>query len=127
MKRVVLDASAVLAMFFDEPGGDRVLKVIDRAVCCAPIVTEIVTRLINMGRSESEAESDFRLSGIPVEPLDMNLAIKAGQLRAVTRERGLSLGDRSCLALAMRDGARVMTADRPWQGLDLGVEIELIR
>lgn len=127
MSRVILDASAVLAVFFDEPGADRVLEVIDRGVCCAPIVTEIVTRLIDLGRTEREAETDFRLSGIPVEPFDGDLAIKAGQLRAATKHRGLSLGDRSCLALAMREGASVMTADRPWKDLDVGVEIEVIR
>jgi PIN domain nuclease of toxin-antitoxin system len=37
------------------------------------------------------------------------------------------LGDRSCLALARSLGAPLLTADRAWQRIDLGIEIELIR
>ena len=43
------------------------------------------------------------------------------------RQDGLSLGDRACLALAMRERSRVLTADRAWSDLDLGVELALIR
>ncbi|WP_236627700.1 hypothetical protein [Caulobacter sp. B11] len=43
------------------------------------------------------------------------------------RHRGLSLGDRACLALAMREKLPVMTADRAWSDLDLPVEVVLIR
>ena len=55
------------------------------------------------------------------------LAVAAGQLRAATQEKGLSLGDRACVALAMREQAGIVTADRAWAGLDPGVEVELIR
>jgi PIN domain nuclease of toxin-antitoxin system len=45
----------------------------------------------------------------------------------LTRHLGLSLADRACLALARRRSARVVTADRTWAGLAVGVEIETIR
>ena len=61
------------------------------------------------------------------EPLSAAQASAAGLLRRMTRAQGLSLGDCCCLALALERGARVMTADRAWAGLDLGVEIEVIR
>ncbi len=44
-----------------------------------------------------------------------------------TRNRGLSLADRACLALALDKGWPVMTADRAWAGLDIDVEVEMIR
>lgn len=44
-----------------------------------------------------------------------------------TRQFGLSLADRSCLALAIEKEADVLTADRAWTTLDLGGEIQLIR
>jgi PIN domain nuclease of toxin-antitoxin system len=45
-------------------------------------------------------------------------------LRITTRGRGLSFGDRACLALANSLGATILTADRTWAGLD---RVELIR
>ena len=42
-------------------------------------------------------------------------------------EKGLSLGDRACLALASLTGRIVVTADRVWPELDLGIDIRLIR
>jgi ribonuclease VapC len=46
-----------------------------------------------------------------------------------TRSAGLSLGDRACLALAVRLGTKALTADRSWSRIAraVGVEVELIR
>ena len=49
------------------------------------------------------------------------------RLRSVTRHAGLSLGDRACLALGDRLGCPVVTADRVWASLDVGVAIVVIR
>lgn len=54
-------------------------------------------------------------------------AVQAGELRRTTRSTGLSLGDRACLALAASRGLQVLTADRAWTGLSIGLEIECIR
>ena len=44
-----------------------------------------------------------------------------------TRALGLSLGDRACLALGLRGGLPVLTADHAWQQLTLGVVVQVIR
>jgi ribonuclease VapC len=49
------------------------------------------------------------------------------RLRPLTRAQGLSLGDRACLATGLRLGRPVITADRSWAALDVGVTIQLIR
>jgi PIN domain nuclease of toxin-antitoxin system len=46
---------------------------------------------------------------------------------ALTKAHGLSLADRACLALAKRLDLPVVTADRDWAGLDLGITVQLIR
>jgi len=45
----------------------------------------------------------------------------------MTRSSGLSFGGRACLALAEHRGVPVVTADRSWQSLNIGIEIRLIR
>ena len=65
--------------------------------------------------------------GLDVMPFDTGLAYAAGLLRDATREAGLSLGDRACLALAGRDGLPALTADRSWERLRVGVDVRPIR
>jgi PIN domain nuclease of toxin-antitoxin system len=60
---------------------------------------------------------------------DLTAALAAGHLRPATRGAGLSLGDRSCLALARTLGLPALTADRSWLGVAdaVGVRVEMIR
>jgi ribonuclease VapC len=63
--------------------------------------------------------------GISVVPFDASDAQLAAELWP--RARSLSLADRACLALGMRLNAPVLTADRAWADLDIGVNVRLIR
>lgn len=64
---------------------------------------------------------------LDVRPFDRDLAFAAGALLPATRDRGLSLGDRACLALAQELGRTALTTDRAWRDVDVGVAIEVIR
>ncbi|MGH9061785.1 MAG: PIN domain-containing protein, partial [Acidimicrobiales bacterium] len=67
-------------------------------------------------------------AGVTIEPLTADDGELAGALRAITGGQQLSLGDRCCLALAIRSTPPiVMTADRVWPNLDLPIEVRLIR
>jgi len=127
MTAYVLDSSAVLAVLLDESGADNALRYFQSGQCCSVNVTEIVARLIDKGRTPDEAVSDFLDTGIDIDGFDPELAILAGRLRAATKHKGLSLGDRACLAMAIRKNAVAVTADRDWADLDVGCKIELIR
>ena len=72
------------------------------------------------------ARTNILALGVEVVPFSEAEAEAAGALLGVHRGR-LSLGDCACLATARQHGLPVMTADRAWAGLDLGVEIRLIR
>lgn len=124
---VVLDTSAILALLFDEPGRERVASVLDEASVSAVNLAEIVTKLIDVGYADEDMEQAVEAFLPFVAPFDVPLAIAAGAMRRGTRQHGLSLGDRACLALAQRDSAQALTADRAWSQLDIGVAVDVIR
>lgn len=123
----VLDASAVLALLQAEPGAERVAEALAGAGMSAVNFSEVIAKLAERGMGEDELEEV--LAAVPVEVLsfDRGQAVAAGLLRPLTREAGLSLADRACLAAAAEAGARVLTTDRAWSRLDIGVEVEVIR
>ena len=127
MASFVLDASAVLALLNKEPGGDVVRTSLREATISAVNLAEVGTKLSDQGASQSDIRDALRFLELSVEPFDEDAAIASTELRPMTRHRGLSLGDRVCLALAARHEIPVLTADRNWSTLDLGVDIRLIR
>jgi PIN domain nuclease of toxin-antitoxin system len=62
-----------------------------------------------------------------VEPYTREQARIAGDLIATTEKYGLSLGDRSCLALAITLKAPVYTTEQLWRNLKVGIPIHVIR
>jgi ribonuclease VapC len=127
MADCVLDASAVLARLRAERGGDVVQARAPDAVISAVNYAEVISKLIDLGVSVEAAAAAIGELELAVFPFDEIDAARTAALRAATRRRGLSLGDRACLALAERLGLPVLTADRAWAELDLGVEVVLIR
>ena len=123
----VFDSSALLAMTFDEPGANIATRWLDDGLISAVNVAEVLGRYLDQGASDDQARRWFEDFGLDVRPFDRGLAFAAGLLRRQTRDHGLSLGDRACLSLAMRERTAVVTADKAWETLDLDVEIQLIR
>ena len=123
----VLDASAVLALLNEEPGGDAVADVVENARICTVNSAEVGGKLIDAGMSSDEAREAVKLLLLDSVPLDDELAHATAALRSVTKSKGLSLGDRACLALAIRENAVAVTADRKWAELDIGCDIQVIR
>ena len=114
-------------MTFREPGAGRVASALSEGVLSSVNASEIVARLVDHGWSDAKARGSLRAYRLPIRAFDETLAVEAGLLRRTTRGQGLSLGDRACLALARRERALVLTADRAWTALKLDVEVELIR
>lgn len=124
---VVLDTSALLAALWGEPGSDRVDRVIGTAKVSSVNLSELAAKLVDRGGSDTEVGAVLDDLGVTVVPMDARHARVAGLLRRSTRTAGLSLGDRACLALALAEGIPVLTTDRVWAELDIGVKVEVIR
>lgn len=129
----VVDASALLAYFHGEPGASVVAEALSGiSVVSAVNWAEVLSKFVDEGedpdslaeRLESEGVLSLGLEVLPVTAIDARMIAR---LRPLTRSAGLSLGDRACLALALRLEYGALTADRPWASLDLGLEIKLIR
>ena len=127
MSDVVLDASAILAIVFGEPGEERAMALVSSALVSAVNLSEAAAKMNEQGFDAGEAETLLEGLGMDVAEFGRRDAYGAGRLRRETRGAGLSFGDRACLALAMREGLAVETADRAWAELDLGVRVEVIR
>lgn len=128
MAEGVLDASAIMAFARNEPGGDFVGGFFPGALVCTVNLSEVVAKTADQAPEKiDEVWNGLMALKMSVVPFDIDLARRAGELRAATRKAGLSFGDRACLALAEREGLPAITADHHWAKLDIGIDIKLIR
>jgi ribonuclease VapC len=117
----------VLALLFGEHGAEIVAGLIaEGAVISAVNLSEVATVLV---RRELDVDGilDPLTRQVAVIPFTDEDALSAAALYSVGGQRGLSLADRACIALARRLGTTAATADQAWSGLDAGVEITMIR
>lgn len=125
--RLLLDASALLALVFEEPGAELVLAALDGAAISAVNQAEVIEIAGRHGLDPARAATWAEELSLPLIAFNTSMAARAGALLAGFRWRGLSLGDAACLGTASVLGVPVLTADRLWAELDLGVEVRLLR
>lgn len=128
MSNSVVDSSAVLILVQDEPGAAEAASVVAAGALISSVnFSEVVAKLADWGITEREIRARLARLVLQIVDFDADQALRAGMLRQVTRAAGLSLGDRACLALAQGRDLPVVTADRSWRSLNIGVEIRLLR
>lgn len=127
MKKFSLDSSAFIAYVFDEKGADEAYKYLYNSIISSVIFCEFISLMIEKGFTLDESREVVDSFGIEIIDFDEEQAIIAAELRSKTKSKGLSLGDRACLALATIKKIPVVTADKIWSKLDIGVNIKLIR
>lgn len=129
MSRVVLDASAVIALLKGERGASKVAGVLGDAAIGVFNHAEIVSHYVHLGAPIGEIRT--MLGALPLTIIDgtESLSWDAGAMRAVTSSKGLTLGNRLCLALARQLHLPAYTADQHWKEFaeELGVKIVTIR
>lgn len=126
MNNIVLDSSAILAVILQEKGSEFVEPLLDGGKVSSVNIAETFSKLAEKGRLTDSTVEDFRQLGLEIIDFDYEQAVKAAELRPLTKHLGLSLGDRSCLALAILQGATAVTADKDWKSLSF-CPIEVIR
>lgn len=128
MNRIVLDASALLAVLNQEPGADKLTpELLSTSASSTVNLAEVQGKLVARGIDPDDA---WEAALAPIrDSVDFTAehARIAGLLVVQTRPLGLSLEDRACLALALSLKSPVYTADKSWKSLKLGVRIHVIR
>lgn len=128
MSRIVLDASAALAVLHQEPGAERLTpELLSDAVISSVNLAEVQAKLVNCGVNPDDAWEASLAIVTDVLPFNHEHARLAGDLITQTRRLGLGLGDRACLALGLSIKAAVYTADASWSKLKIAVRIHVIR
>jgi ribonuclease VapC len=118
MNRIILDASAILAVIHQESGYEKLTpQLLARAVASTVNLAEVQGKLVSRGWMSDEAWEDATSPIQEVLSFNEEQARIAGDLIARTRRLGLSLGDRACLALGTALKAQVYTAEKTWKGL----------
>ena len=127
--QAVIDASALLAVLNNEPGGSAVVPLLGGAAMSTVNWSEVAQKALHHGVTTrpNDLRSDIEALGVEFHAFSSSQAEAAAVLWASTRRAGLSLGDRACLALAIELGVTAVTADTMWDGLSLPVAVRVIR
>ena len=126
--KILLDTSAIIALIKKEKG----YQVVDDILATSSISTvnfsELIAALAREGVS-SEDIDEITENIIPyIIPFDHETSIVAGKLITTTNSKGLSLGDRTCIATALQLDLPVYTADKIWAELGIpNLKLKLIR
>jgi predicted nucleic acid-binding protein len=125
----VLDASAMLAYIYDEPGADRVEAILTDAEAevymNAATLGEVFYDIMQEEGKEAalQALARIRNSGIKIIPLDEDLAISTANLKSFS---GIPYVDGMAAATALEHNATLTTLDPDFERLKGHIKIEWI-
>jgi predicted nucleic acid-binding protein len=133
MRTTILDASAVLALFFDEPGAEKLEALFQQAAeADKPLLITAANWaevLLQMQRKRGEdgakaARALERTMPLEIVPLDKDLAEAAAQLQL---EHGFGLARAFAVALSKSKKAQLVTADTTLKPLESLIKIHWLR
>jgi PIN domain nuclease of toxin-antitoxin system len=128
MSKIVFDASTLIALFAKENGYETIRKHLKDAIISSVNIAEVYKYCIEtQNLTATEAKSLVKLADIKIIEFSSEQALISATLITKTKQYGLSLGDRACLALAISGQYSIITCDQIWQQLDIGVKIMMAR
>jgi len=128
--RLVLDAFALLAYLQEEPGHERVLRLLEDAAServslsmCTVNFGEVLYWLERRRGAAAALALAANVRGLPVRLVDadLDLTVRAARVKAVSP---VSLADAYAAALAQRLEAAVLTGDPDFQRLEGAVAVQ---
>lgn len=126
--RVILDASALLALIQEETGAEIIKPLLKFSVMSAVNVTETLSVLQRTNISPEEGLTLITDIVTTIVPFDLEQAEQVAKLHPLVQPQGLSLADRACIVLGIKLQIPIYTADRIWDELKLdNIDIRLIR
>lgn len=125
--KLIVDASVVLAVYLGEDGSEGVSEQLYEAAISVVNLSEVYRKLVDSGVTLADAVATVGAFRLEAVPFDERQSVETARLRPVTRHIGASFADRACLGLASLESVPVVTADKKWDLLDLGLDIRQIR
>lgn len=124
---VVLDASALLAYLQNEPRSEIIDNVLSHSIMSSVNWSEVVQKAIVKQIDIDGMRQELEILGLTIVPFTLEEAELTANLWKITRQYGLSLGDRACLGLGLYLNLAVYTADKVWTRLNLPIKVHCIR
>jgi len=126
--KIVFDSSALIMLFAKEPGYESVKHNLKYAIISSVNIAEVYKYCIEVQNlAEDDCRCLIKLSGIKIIDFCEEQALISARIIKKTKQHGLSLGDRGCIALAMFKNHSILTCDKIWQKVDLDVEFIMAR
>ena len=124
----LFDASALLALLYEEQGAEIVEKHVDDAAILSVNLAEVVGLLARRGMHLSSIDRAIAALGLRVSPFTAAMAWRTGAFRAQLSS-ALGVADCCCLAAASILALPAFTADAAWRSAApiFGVDVRLIR
>lgn len=125
---ILLDASCILAVIFEEAGTDLVQPVLPTSFITAVNLAECVRVIDRLGVSGTAVADDLVALGLTVLPVGLSGVQRISEVwRAAPMSRPLSLGDAVCLSYGWTQEMDIWTADRAWAELAIPAAVTVIR
>jgi ribonuclease VapC len=133
MKTIVLDASALLAMLFGQPGMEQMREMFHKAseadkpvFMSAVNWAEVVYKLEQKHGAEGKATAQRFAHATPlaIEPVDRELAEAAAALKV---KHDLGLADAFAAALAIHKKAELVAADKEFAAVEKEIKINWLK
>ncbi len=128
-RRVVLDASALLAWVLNERGTQTVDRLLAVSVVPASAMVEVLYRAAEKGHRlpSDQLLASLLEMGIEIEDITAADVVRAAELISVSRadpaHGSLSLGDGLCIAVAERLALTVTGGDQYWANDGMSVQL----
>lgn len=125
---IVFDSSVLIMLFAKEPGYESVRGYMRNAVISTINIAEVYKYCIEVQNlSEEDCRNLTKLTGIKIIDFCEQQALISAKIIKNTKQYGLSLGDRGCIALATLKDCSILTCDKIWQKVDLNIEFIMAR